>query len=163
MIAIGIDPSSTNIWLCVMEVWDKKPIMITSFKWKSTLDKNGRLIQMTSQLRTFLAELPSPESEEYVVFIEYPVVFKDPRSSLVVWESLWWIKSAVYASGFWSCQEVNVMEAKKLTGKKDKKDVFRFVLDIFSVNGRNPPKNDHEADSYLITVAWIAKFLPQNS
>lgn len=164
MISIWIDPSTTNIWIAVIDDSDNYPLYLWTLKSKLK-DKQDRLIAMMSSLEDLLNNKISDiiwPKDKVNIYIEYPAMSKSARSSMIVAESLWRIKKTVFSIWFHSINEVNVMEVKQLIWKKDKKDIFAWAKKIFEISWRIIPETDHEADAYLIAVAWKNKFTNRN-
>lgn len=63
MLVIWIDPSSSNIWLCIMDSHNVEPLELTSFRWKTTHSKDQRLLTMIKDL-TDLLQLYNKEDDK---------------------------------------------------------------------------------------------------
>ncbi len=152
---IWIDPSSSNIWLCIINENDPKPILLTSFKWKSTLTKDPRIIKMIQELEVIIKDYLD---ESTIVFVEYPVVFRNAKWSLVVAESLGYIKKMLYDIWVNTIHELNVMHIKSIVWKSKKEHLVALVNNVFESKQRKLPKNDHECDAYLIALAGLKRY-----
>lgn len=147
---LWIDPWTRNVWLCLSD--GRQVIAFLTVKWKDKLDKDERLFSMMPEIQNFVLN----EKVERA-FIEYPVIFKNAKSSMAIAESLWWIKSVMYSLQI-PVDEVFVQAVKKEVWAMKKEDIIAKTMVECETNNRVKPSTEHEADAYWILKTWLKKY-----
>lgn len=148
---LWIDPWTKNIGLCLAD--EKNVIAFNTVKWKSTLNKDERLFTMMPEIKNFIFN-----EKIDCAFIEYPVVFRNVKSSMALAESLWRIKSILYWLQI-QVRDVYVQEVKKAVWAIKKEDIIKKTVIECEKNNWIQPSTEHEADAYRIMKSGSKKFL----
>ena len=160
MIYLWVDPWTQNIWLCLAD--ERQVIAFLTVEWKKSLYKDDRLAKMMTVLRVFLTEAKWIVFDKIdYAFIEYPVIFRNAKTSMILAESLWRIKSELYKQEILT-KEVYVQEVKKMVWAMKKEDIIAKTMIECETHNRPKPKTEHEADAYRIMRVGQKKLLESN-